>query len=454
MEPELAARLVTAYDIRGLAPQELDEAAAHRIGAAFVALTGADEIAVVRDMRETSSLLADAFVRGVLEQGGDVVDAGLGSTDHLSFVSGRLGIPGAMVTAGHDPAACNGVKLCRAGAVPIAEGSGLERIRAALAEPGPPPAAAVPGRRRRVALLDDYAAYLRSLVDLSGLRPLKVVVDAGNGMAGLTAPLVLDHPLLEVVPMYFEPDGAFPNHEADPTKPANVVDLKARVRAEDADLGLAFDGDADRCLVVDERGEAVPASSVIALVASRLLADEPGGRVVHDLITSRSAAEVIEEQGGVPVRSRVGRSSVTALMAEHGAVFGAEHSGHYYFRDFWSADSGMLAALHVLAELSAADRPLSELVGGHVRYAASQEIDLVVPDPAAAMARVERSLGDAAVATDRTDGLTASFADGSWFNLRASSTEPVLRLNAEAPDEGGLGRLRNAVLRAATRPVR
>ncbi|GAA5015849.1 phosphomannomutase/phosphoglucomutase [Kitasatospora paranensis] len=454
MEPETAARLVGAHHIRGLAPQELDEAAAHRIGSAFVALTGADEIAVARDMRGTSPMLADAFARGVLEHGADVVDAGPGSADYLSFVSGCLGVPGAMVTAGHHPAAYNGITLCRAGAVPVGEGSGLELIRAALAGPAAARPAAVPGRRRRVALLDDYAARLRSLVDLSGPRPVKVVVDAGNGMAGLTVPLVLDHPLLEVVPVYFEPDGAFPNHEADPARPANVADLRARVRAEGADVGLAFDGDGDRCLAVDERGEAVPASSVLALVASRLLADEPGARVVHDLLTSRSAIEVIEERGGVPVRSRVGRPFVKALMAEHGAVLGGEHSGRYYFRDFWCAETGMLAALHLLAELSATGRPLSELVSGCVRYAASAEIELVVPDPVAAMVRVERSLGDAAAATDRLDGLTASFADGSWFNLRASGTAPVLRLNAEAPDEGGLGRLRNAVLRAATRPVR
>ncbi|MGW4384000.1 phosphomannomutase/phosphoglucomutase [Kitasatospora sp. NPDC004531] len=446
MEPELARRLVKAYDIRGLVPQELDEAAAYRIGAAFTALTGAAEIAVAHDMRDSSPGLAAAFTRGVLEQGVDVLDAGLGSTDYLYFVSGRLGVPGAMFTASHNPAAYNGIKLCRAGAVPIGEGSGLERIRAALVDPAPVVADPVPGTRRAESLLDEYAEHLRSLVDLSGLRPLKVVVDAGNGMAGLTVPLVLDHPLLDIVPMYFELDGTFPHHEADPMKPANVADLKARVRAEGADLGLAFDGDADRCFAVDERGEAVPASSVIALVAARLLADEPGGRVVHNLITSRSAIEVIEESGGVPVRSRVGHSFVKALMAEHRAVFGGEHSGHYYFRDFWFADTGMLAALHILAELSAARRPLSKLVADFTRYATAAETNLEVADPAAALAEVERSLGDSA-ALDRLDGLTAAFADGAWFNLRASNTEPVLRLNAEAADGRRLDDLRGRVLR-------
>ncbi|MGF1429622.1 phosphomannomutase/phosphoglucomutase [Kitasatospora sp. LaBMicrA B282] len=448
MQPELAARLVKAYDIRGLVPQELDEAVAYRVGVAFAELTGAREVAVAWDMRDSSPALCQAFARGLLDQGVDVVEAGLGSTDYLYFVSGRLGVPGAMFTASHNPAAYNGIKLCRAGAVPIGEGTGLELIRAALTDPVETPApAATPGRKRTVAMLDDYTAHLHSLVDLSALRPLKVVVDAGNGMAGLTVPLVLDHPKLQIVPMYFELDGSFPNHEADPMKPANVAALKERVRAEGADLGLAFDGDADRCFAVDERGEAVPASSVIALVAARLLALEPGARVVHNLITSRSAIEVIEAADGVPVRSRVGHSFIKALMAEHRAVFGGEHSGHYYFRDFWFADTGMLAALHILAELSAGDRPLSELVAGYTRYANAGETNLTVADPAAALAAVERSLGDSAAVLDHLDGLTASFADGSWFNLRASNTEPVLRLNAEAADEPALERLRERVLK-------
>ncbi|WP_035847917.1 phosphomannomutase/phosphoglucomutase [Kitasatospora azatica] len=451
MTPELAARLVKAYDIRGLSPQELDEPAAHRIGTAFARLTGAREIAVARDMRDTSPGLAAAFTEGVREQGVAVVDAGLGSTDYLYFVSGRLGVPGAMFTASHNPAAYNGIKLCRAGAVPVGEGSGLELIRAALTEPAPP-RGGLYGARREVALLDEYAAHLHGLVDLSALRPLRIVVDAGNGMAGLTVPLVLNQPQLTIVPMYFELDGTFPNHEADPLKPANVAALKERVRAEGADLGLAFDGDADRCFAVDERGEAVPASSVIALVAARLLADEPGAAVVHNLITSLGAVEVIEESGGKPVRSRVGHSFVKALMAEHQAVFGGEHSGHYYFRDFWFADTGMLAALHIIAELAASDGPLSRLVAGYRRYQSSGEVNVTVADPSAAVAAVERSLGDGGARVDHLDGLTASFPDGSWFNLRASNTEPVLRVNAEAGDAATLAALRDqvlAVLRAA-----
>ncbi|PYC86925.1 phosphomannomutase/phosphoglucomutase [Streptomyces tateyamensis] len=451
MTPELAARLVKAYDIRGLSPQELDESAAHLLGAAFAELTGAPEVALARDMRDTSPALAEAFARGLREQGVDVVDAGLGSTDYLYFVSGRLGVPGAMFTASHNPAGYNGIKLCRAGAVPVGEGTGLEVLRAALTRPAPAPAAGRRGGRREVALLDDYAAHLHSLVDLSGLRPLKVVVDAGNGMAGLTVPLVLDQPALTVVPMYFELDGSFPNHEADPMKPANVAALKERVRAEGADLGLAFDGDADRCFAVDERGEAVPASSVVALVAKRLLAREPGAAVVHNLITSRGTVEQIEEAGGKPVRSRVGHSFVKRLMAEHQAVFGGEHSGHYYFRDFWFADTGLLAALHIIAELSAAQHPLSTLVDGLKRYESSGEVNLPTPDPAAAVVAVEHALGDAAAQLDHLDGLTASFADGSWFNVRPSNTEPVLRLNAEAGDPATLAALREQVLAAIAR---
>ncbi|WP_344639416.1 phosphomannomutase/phosphoglucomutase [Kitasatospora cystarginea] len=444
--PARAASIVKAYDIRGLVPEELDESVAHRVGAAFAELTGAPAVVVARDMRDSSPALAEAFIRGVMSQGVDAVDAGLGSTDYLYFCSGRLGLPGAMITASHNPAAYNGIKLCRAGAVPVGEGSGLERIRERLTDGGPDEAQRR-GRCRSAALLDDYAAHLHSLVDLSGLRPLKVVVDAGNGMAGLTVPLVLNQPQLELVPMYFELDGTFPNHEADPMKPANVADLKERVVREAADLGLAFDGDADRCFAVDERGEAVPASSLIALVADRLLAVEPGAAVVHNLITSRSAIEMIREAGGVPVRSRVGHSFVKALMAEHSAVFGGEHSGHYYFRDFWFADTGMLAAMHLLAELSRSSRPLSRLVADYSRYPASGEVNLTVTDPARVLEAVEHSLGDAAVHLDHLDGLTADFGGGAWFNLRPSNTEPVLRLNAEAADRRGLRRLLNQVQR-------
>ena len=445
MKSEHVSRIVKAYDIRGVVPDELDEVTAHRVGAAFAELVNMPRIAVAHDMRDTSPALAAAFTDGVLQQGVDVVDAGMGSTDYLYFVSGHLCLPGAMFTASHNIAAYNGIKLCRAGAVPVGEGSGLERIRARLLDGGPGPAAHR-GARRAVDLLDDYGLYLRSLVDISALRPLKVVVDAGNGMAGLTAPLVLAHPNLDLVPMSFELDGAFPSHDVDPLKPVDVAALKARVRAEEADLGLAFDGDADRCFAVDERGEAIPASSVIALVAARLLAREPGASVVHNLVTSRAAVEVVKEAGGVPVRSRVGHSFIKSLMARNNAVFGGEHSGHYYYRDFWFADTGMLTALHLLAELSAADGPMSKLVDPHDRYPRSGEVNLDVADPVHTLAELEDALRDSGAELDHLDGLTATFADGSWFNLRASNTEPVVRFNAEAPTDSRLGELQARIL--------
>lgn len=442
--------LVKAYDIRGVVPDELDEAAARTIGAAFVALTGADRIAVCRDMRDTSPSLAAAFTEGVLARGADVLDVGLGSTDYLYYVSGSLDVPGAMFTASHNPAEYNGVKLCRAGAAPIGDGTGLEHIRAALAEDAPADGAPADGTRHgsvlHLGLLDQYAAHLRSLVDLSGSRPLKVVIDAGNGMAGLTVPEVLDYEWLEVVPLYFELDGGFPHHEADPMKPANTADLRARVLAEGADLGFAFDGDADRCFVVDERGESVSPSQLIGLIATRELARHPGDTVVHNLITSRAVPELVTEAGGVPVRSRVGHSFVKALMAEHGAVFGGEHSGHYYFRDFWFADTGMLAALHVLAALGEQDRPLSELMAGLTRYAASGETNIRVQDPSAAIAAVAAAHAGGGARLDLLDGLTVRLADGDWFNLRASNTEPVVRLNVEGRTAHGVAEIRDAVL--------
>ncbi|MFD8014580.1 phosphomannomutase/phosphoglucomutase [Streptomyces sp. NPDC058955] len=443
------AGIVKAYDIRGLVPEEFDAPAARLIGAAFADLTGAPEIAVARDMRATSPALAEAFADGVRSRGAGVVDAGLGSTDYLYFVSGRLGVPGAMFTASHNPAGYNGIKLCRAGAVPVGEGSGLELLRERLlAGSVPPPAPTAPGPYREADLLEEYADHLRSLVDLRRGRPLTVVVDAGNGMAGLTVPLVLDDPSLDVVPLYFELDGTFPHHEADPMKPANTADLRARVRAEGADLGLAFDGDADRCFVVDERGEPVSPSSVIALIAERELARDPGSAIVHNLITSRSAVEVVKEAGGLPVRSRVGHSFVKALMREHDAVFGGEHSGHYYFRDFWFADTGMLAALHVLAALGASPEPLSRLMAGYERLASSGEINVTAADPAAALAAVERAFAaeEPGAAFDRLDGLTVTLPDGAWLNLRASQTEPVVRLNAEAPDPARVTALTDRVL--------
>ncbi|MER5595624.1 phosphomannomutase/phosphoglucomutase [Streptomyces sp. NPDC002265] len=442
--------LVKAYDIRGTVPDQLDEDLARLFGAAFVETTGADAIVTGHDMRPSSPGLARAFAEGAAERGADVTEIGLCSTDGLYFASGRLRRPGAMFTASHNPARYNGIKMCRAGAAPVGQDTGLREIRA-LAERwsaggGLPATERAPGSLTQRDMLGDYAAHLLGLVDLSAIRPLKIVVDAGNGMGGLTTRAVFRDLPVEVVPMYFELDGTFPNHEANPLDPKNIVDLRRRVRETGADLGLAFDGDADRCFVVDERGEAVSPSAVTALIAARLLTDHPGSTVIHNLITSRAVPDVVREHGGTPVRTRVGHSFIKAEMARTDAVFGGEHSAHYYFRDFWFADSGMLAALHVIAALGGRRRPLSALVGQYQRYAASGEINSVVRDQRRALAMVRETFAgrDGAVA-DELDGLTISAADW-WFNLRPSNTEPLLRLNVEALSADTVARLRDEVL--------
>ncbi len=380
------AKIFKAYDIRGLVPDELDEDAAERIGAAFACLTGAKSLVTVHDMRASSVPLADAFGRGAAAQGADVVSGGLGSTDMLYYASGSLD------------------------------------------------------------MLSGYAEHLRSLVDLSGIRPLKVAVDAGNGMAGHTVPEVFSGLPLQTVPLYFELDGSFPHHEANPIDPANLRDLQDAVTRSGADIGLAFDGDADRCFVVDERGQIVSPSVLTALIAVRELAREPGATVIHNLITSRAVPEIISEHGGVPVRTRVGHSFIKAEMAATGAIFGGEHSGHFYFRDFWFADSGMLAAMHVLAALGSQPGPLSALLTEYSRYLASGEINTEVSDPAAVAAGVREAFaGRPGVAIDELDGLTVTGA-GWWFNLRPSNTEPLLRLNVEAPDAEQLAAVRDEVL--------
>ncbi|WP_229852090.1 phosphomannomutase/phosphoglucomutase, partial [Streptomyces roseolus] len=438
--------MVKAYDVRGVVPDQWDEKLAELFGAAFVRVTGAGAVVVGHDMRPSSPGLSEAFARGAARLGADVTLIGLCSTDQLYFASGSLDLPGAMFTASHNPARYNGIKMCRAGAAPVGQDTGLSDIRALverwLAE-GAPEAAAAPGTVTERDTLADYAAHLKGLVDLTGIRPLKVVVDAGNGMGGHTVPTVFDGLPLETVPMYFELDGTFPNHEANPLDPKNIVDLQARVRAEGADLGLAFDGDADRCFVVDERGEPVSPSAITALVAARELARHPGGTVIHNLITSWSVPEVVRENGGVPVRTRVGHSFIKEEMAKTGAVFGGEHSAHYYFKDFWNADTGMLAALHVLAALGGQEGTLSDLVAAYDRYAGSGEINSTVADQGAKTAEIkgvyEREDG---VTLDELDGLTVTSADW-WFNLRPSNTEPLLRLNVEARDAATMAKVRD-----------
>ena len=438
-------KIFKAYDVRGVVPQELDESVAEAVGAAFVLLTGTRTIVTLHDMRATSGPLAEALGRGAASQGADVIHGGLGSTDMAYYASGSLGIPGAMITASHNPAKYNGIKLCKAGAKPVGIETGLAEIRH-LVESGVPafdgPAGTVTSRD----LLPGYAEYLKKLVDLSGIRPLTVVVDAGNGMGGYTVPTVFEGLPVTLVPLYFELDGSFPNHEANPIDPENLRDLQKAVREHRADIGLAFDGDADRCFVVDERGEIVSPSVLTAMITSRELAREPGATVIHNLITSRAVPEIIAEHGGTPVRTRVGHSFIKAKMAETNAVFGGEHSGHFYFRDFWFADSGMLAALHTLAALGHDDRPLSAILADFSRYAASGEINSEVADQAAATQRVKAVYAaQPGVTTDELDGLTVS-GDSWWFNLRPSNTEPLLRLNVEAANELEMAAIRDEVL--------
>jgi phosphomannomutase len=438
------ASIVKAYDIRGVVPDQLDEGVAEAIGAAFARVTGARTILTVHDMRTSSGPLADALGRGAAAQGANVLAAGLGSTDMVYYGSGDLGIPGAMITASHNPPQYNGIKLCRAGAKPVGIETGLKDIKD-LAERSLVPAP-VPGSVSPVDLLPGYAEYLRKLVDISAIRPLTVAVDAGNGMAGHTVPKVLEGLPITLIPLYFELDGTFPNHEANPIEPENLRDLQRAVVEHHADIGLAFDGDADRCFVVDERGQVVSPSVLTALIATRELVREPGAAIIHNLITSRAVPEIIAEHGGVPVRTRVGHSFIKATMAERAAVFGGEHSGHFYFRDFWFADSGMLAALHTLAALGGQAQPLSQLMAAYSRYHASGEINSEVADQAEATARVKQVFaGRPGVSTDELDGLTISAGDW-WFNLRPSNTEPLLRLNVEAADQSAMAALRDQVL--------
>jgi phosphomannomutase len=444
--PDLS-RIVKAYDIRGVVPDDLDEDVARALGAAFVRVTGAADGAIVvgRDMRPSSPGLVAAFAEGACAQGADVIDIGLASTDELYFASGHFDLPGAMFTASHNPARYNGIKLCRRGATPVGQDSGLAQVRS-LAEDGVPPYPGPAGTLQTRDVLPSYAEHLHSLVDLSGARPLTVVVDAANGMAGHTVPAVLDGLPLTVVPMYFELDGTFPNHEANPLEPANLVDLQARVREVGADVGLAFDGDADRCFVIDERGQPVSPSAVTALVAVRELAKHPGASVIHNLITSRAVPEIVREHGGIPVRTRVGHSFIKQEMARTDAVFGGEHSAHYYFRDFWRADTGMLAALHVLAALAEQPLPLSAFAAQFERYVASGEINSEVHDQEGRTAAVRAAFAERpGVDVDDLDGLTIG-TDDWWFNLRASNTEPLLRLNVEAGSHATMASVRDEVL--------
>lgn len=420
-----------AYDVRGVYPVDLDDDVGRRIGAAFAMFAGAPAIALGRDARLSSPALAKAIARGVTSRGVQVIELGLASTDLLYFASGALDIPGVMLTASHNPAEYNGMKFCLAGASPVGEESGLRDIRA-LAEADDYLPAATTGTVEARDLLDRFAQHVLSFVDLAKMRRLKVVADTANGMGGLVVPAVLGHLPVDLTHLYPELDGTFPNHPADPIDPANQVDLKRAVLANGADLGLAFDGDADRCFVVDEKGEGVSGSLVTALVAKAMLAEHPGSKVVHNVICSWTVPEVIRENGGSAVRTRVGHSFIKQVMAETGAIFGGEHSGHYYFRDNYRADSGLIAAVVIMQELSRSAGTMSELFAPFRRYAASGEINSKVADQDASMDALAERFSDGS--QDRVDGLTVGYDDW-WFNVRPSNTEPLLRLNVEAKTE-------------------
>ena len=423
-----------AYDIRGLVPDQIDTALAEAVGVAFARFAGAARILVARDMRPSGVELAAAFEAGVTSMGVDVVDLGLTSTDELYYASGALDAPGAMFTASHNPAEYNGIKLCLAGARPVGVESGLVEIRADVEAGVTPPPGMTPGRRTSQDVLADYAAKVHSFIDVASLRPLKVVADTANGMGGLVVPAVFEGLPVTLDVLFGELDGTFPNHPADPIQPANLVALRERVVSTGADVGLAFDGDADRCFLVDDAGQPVSGSTTTAMVAAAMLGKVPGSTILYNLICSKSVPEIIREHGGTPIRTRVGHSYIKGVMAETDAVFGGEHSGHYYFRDNYRADSGSIAALVVLELLSATDRPLSDLRHDFERYADSGEINTVVGDPLAVIEAVAERFDPAThpgVTHDRLDGLTVDLGEW-WFNLRPSNTEPLLRLNLEA----------------------
>ena len=446
--------LIKAYDVRGIVPTDLDENICYLIGQAFVVALklrkadgGCGQVVIAHDMRPSGPALVKSFAQGVTEQGVDVLHMGLASTDGLYFATGFLNIAGAMFTASHNPAEYNGIKLAKAGAAPVGQDSGLKEITQLVLN-GIAKYSGPVGTESSKDLNTEYVKYLHSLVDLKAARKLKVVIDAGNGMGGFSVPKVFENSNFEIVPMYFELDGTFPNHEANPIEPANLVDLQKRVLAEKADLGIAFDGDADRAFFIDEKGQSITPSAITALIAKRELKREPGSTIIHNLITSRSVAEVVKENGGTARKTRVGHSFIKQVMKDTNAIFGGEHSGHFYFRDFWFADSGMLAALHVLAALGETKdgTTFSSLIKEFDRYVASGEINTRVKDVSVTSKKVkEHFAGSKDVQIEELDGLTFS-GDTWWVNVRPSNTEPLLRLNAEAKEHATMEKVRDEVL--------
>ena len=448
---ESVEAVIKAYDVRGIVGEGFDAEFMQETGAAFGRLMRGEDANVVvigHDMRDSSPGLSRAFANGVADQGLNVLYLGLTSTDELYYASGVLDCPGAMFTASHNPAEYNGIKMCRSGARPVGQESGLRTIIDDLVA-GVPTYDGARGTISDRDVLDGYGEFLRDLVDLRGIRPLKVAVDAGNGMGGLTVPAVLGAAglPLDIEPLYFELDGSFPNHEANPLEPKNLVDLQKFVVETGSDIGLAFDGDADRCFVVDEKGQPVSPSAICGIVAERYLAQKPGGTIIHNLITSKAVPEIIEENGGTPVRTRVGHSFIKAKMAETGAIFGGEHSAHYYFTEFFNADSGMLAAMHVLAALGHQDKPLSEMMAAYNRYEASGEINSRVADQEESTRQVLDAFADRIDSVDNLDGVTVQLkGPPAWFNVRGSNTEPLLRLNVEAPTRAEVDALVDEIL--------
>jgi len=439
-----------AYDIRGLVDNEITPDFTFSTGVAFARFLQLERepatVVIGEDMRPSSPVLADAFSAGVTSQGMDVTRIGLASTDMLYFASGKLNLPGAMFTASHNPAEYNGIKLCLSGARPIGKESGLLTIENFVRQ-GSPMQIRSMGIEKNREMLSEYVDYLRSLVDLSEIRSLKIVVDAGNGMAGYTAPAIFEGLNVDLIPLYFELDGSFPNHEANPIDAKNLKDLQKAVKKHKADLGLAFDGDADRCFLVDENGETVNPSDLTSLIAARELVRVPGATIIYNLISSRTVLEVIQENGGKGLRSRVGHSYIKKMMADSGASFGGEHSGHFYFKDFWRADSGALAALHAIAALGSSKNSISKLLKPYQRYYASGEINSTVSDAPSEMKKIEdKYISQPGVEIDHLDGLTVN-GDTWWFNLRSSNTEPLLRLNVEASTQARMEKVRDEVLR-------
>lgn len=443
-------QVIKAYDVRGLVDKQITPEFTFVLGSAFARFLSAERepgtVVIGEDMRPSSDELATAFADGLNSQGMDVIRIGLASTDMLYFASGSLNLPGAMFTASHNPAAYNGIKLAKAGARPIGAESGLLRIKDLMAQ-GVPVQAGPIGKTSTRELLTQYVDFLLSLFkgdEFSTGRRLKVVVDAGNGMAGFTAPAIMSRLNVDLVPLYFELDGNFPNHEANPLDPKNLADLVKRVKKEKADIGLAFDGDADRCFLVDELGNLVNPSALTALIAVRELKRKPGSTIIYNLISSKAVPEIIREHGGIPLRSRVGHSYIKKMMADSGAIFGGEHSGHFYFSDFWRADSGALAALFAIAELSHSEQSLSQLISPLNRYFSSGEINTKVEDPLVSVSAIKAAF-EGEYEIDELDGVTVTAPDW-WFNVRPSNTEPLLRLNAEASTPAQLQDLKERVL--------